>query len=83
MWILPPTEPSPPSKLPPLICLAKASCTDSTLGEGSPTYTVSVRVVSRARAPPKAALTAVAEHLSRFPVVSLPSSVSITVSVQN
>jgi hypothetical protein len=83
VWILPPTELSPPNKPPPLFYLAKASHTNSTLGGGPSTYTTAVRVVSRAGAPLETALVAVAERPSRFPVAGLPSSVSIAVSVQN
>jgi hypothetical protein len=83
MWILPPTELSPPNKPPSLICLAEASRTNSMLGGGSPTYTAAIRVVSRARAPLEATLIVVVERPSRFPVAGHPSFVSFTISVQN
>jgi hypothetical protein len=65
------------------MCLAEASRTNSMLGGGSPTYTTTVRVVSRAGALLEAALAAIEEHSSRFPVADIPSSVSFAVSVQN
>jgi hypothetical protein len=56
---------------------------DSSLGGGSPAYTIVTRGVHGDGAPPDAIPTTVEDRLSRLPVASFPWSVFIVVRSQN
>jgi hypothetical protein len=77
------TELPPPSKPPSLICLAKASRIDSSLGGGAPTHTAATEANLGAKAPLDATPTAIEDWLSHTVVTNHPPSVSFTVSLQN
>jgi hypothetical protein len=56
---------------------------DSSLGGGSPAYTITAGGVRGSRAPPDAIPTTIEDRPSRLPVASFPWSVFTTVSSKN
>jgi hypothetical protein len=56
---------------------------DSSLGGGSPAYTVAAKGVLGTGAPPDAAPTTVEDRPKRLPITSFPWSIFTTVSSQN